>query len=291
MNLLKGKCALITGGGRGIGRAVAIDFAKNGANVAIVSRTETELDHTANEIEQQGVKCLAIPADLSSLDGVLNCSKIYFENFDRCDILVNNAGMTHYSTVVEFPLEKAQKLFNLNVIGTYAMIQQILPKMIEKGGGNIIMTASVQGNVYFGSKKVAYCASKAAVAAMGKSLHYEISPLNIQVNVILPGAVQTKMMEDLIKWGQSSGTAVPPESISPIYLFLASDLSRKKYGGKIINQQALFEVISKLKQEIGGKDFEIKEIVILMKEKLNKEQHALLRENQELIDFLFKYRG
>jgi hypothetical protein len=68
-------------------------------------------------------------------------------------------------------------------------------------------------------------------------------------------------------------------------------LSRKKYGGKIINQQALFEVISKLKKEIGGKDFEIKEIVKLMKEKLNKEQHALLRENQELIDFLFKYRG
>ncbi len=290
MKLLEGKKALVTGGGRGIGRATALEFAKNGADVAVASRTESELNQTLKEIKNYGVKCIAIPVDLSSIEGVKECANKFLETFKRCDILVNNAGMTHFATVVEYPLEKAVKLFNVNFISYYAMIKLILPGMIEQGGGNIILTSSPQGTVYFSSHKVAYSASKAAVMAMGKCLQNEVGRQNVRVNVILPGAIHTQMMEDLIEWGQQFPEKVPPEEIAPLYLFFASESSKRKYKGKVINQLMLNEIMSYIRAEFGSKEYEIKEIVNLMKDTLNKEQHTMLRKNQELFDFMLKYK-
>jgi len=289
MKLLDGKYALITGGGRGIGRAIAIDFARNGANVAVVSRTKSELEHVVDLIEQKGVKGLAISADLSTLQGVQKSFNEYFDNFNRCDILVNNAGMTQYSTVSDFPIEYAQKLFNINIMAPYAMSKLILPKMMENRAGKIMMTSSVQGNIYFASKKVAYGASKAAITAMGLSLHAEVSSQGISVFVILPGSIQTKMMEDLIEMGQKSGPTVSPEIISPIYLFLASDMAKRKYQGKAFNQQAINELYTIVKDLMKEDDCDIKETMNLIKEKLNKSQLSLLRQNQELIEFMLQY--
>ena len=107
MKLIEGKNALITGGGRGIGKAVALEFAKNGANVAVAARTKSELEKTVGEIENHGVLGLAIPTDLSTLEGVEECAKEYFDKFKKIDILVNNAGMTDYSTVINTPIERA----------------------------------------------------------------------------------------------------------------------------------------------------------------------------------------
>jgi len=290
MKLLEGKKALVTGGGRGIGKATALEFAKNGADVAVASRTESELDQTIKEIKSYGVKGIAISVDLSTIEGVKECANKYFETFERCDILVNNAGMTHFATVVEYPLEKAVKLFNVNFISYYVMIKLILPGMIEQGGGNIILTSSPQGTVYFSSNKVAYSASKAAVMAMGKCLQNEVGRQNVRVNVILPGAIHTQMMEDLIEWGQQFPEKVPPEEIAPLYLFFASESSKRKYKGKVINQLGLNEIMSYIRAEFGTKEYEIKEIVNLMKDTLNKEQHTMLRKNQELFDFMLKYK-
>ncbi|MFX1339314.1 MAG: SDR family NAD(P)-dependent oxidoreductase [Promethearchaeota archaeon] len=289
MKLLEGKKALITGGGRGIGRAVALEFARNGANVVVASRTENELNQTVKEIENYNVKAKAIPADLSTVDGVKKCVNKYFESFERCDILVNNAGMTHFATVVDYPLEKAVKLFNVNFISYYAMIKLILPSIIEQGGGNIILTSSPQGTVYFSSHKVAYSASKAAVMAMGKCLQNEVGRQNVQVNVILPGAIHTQMMEDLIEWGQHFPEKVSPEKIAPLYLFLASESSKRKYKGKVINHLMLNEIVNTIQTELGSKEYKIKEIIDLMKIKLNKEQYAMLRKNQELFEFMLNY--
>ena len=290
MKLLEGKKALVTGGGRGIGKAIALEFAKNGADVAVASRTESELNQTIKEIESYGVKGITISVDLSTIEGVKECVNKYFETFERCDILVNNAGMTHFATVVDYPLEKAVKLFNVNFISYYAMIKLILPRMIEQGGGNIILTSSPQGTVYFSSHKVAYSASKAAVMTMGKCLQNEVGRQNVRVNVILPGAIHTQMMEDLIKWGQQFPEKIPPEVIAPLYLFFASDTSKRKYKGKVINQFMLNEVIGYIREEIGSKEYEIKEIVNLMKFKLNKEHHTMLRKNQEVFDFMINYK-
>jgi len=288
MKLLEEKYALITGGGRGIGRAVAVDFAKNGANVAVSSRTKEELESVVEEIESYGVAGLAIPADHSTMEGVQLCVKEYQKVFTKCDILVANAGMTHFSTVVDFPLEDAIKLFNLNVIGTYTLIREILPSMIKEQSGKILITSSVQGNVYFTNKKVAYSASKAALTALGKSLQSEVKQHNISVNVILPGAIDTKMMEYLLHQGQKSGSVYPSKYISLIYLFLASELAKKKYQGRVINQQELFSGLYTIQEEIPNTSKNYKIALNSLKEQLNKEVHSLLSRNSELAEFLLE---
>jgi NAD(P)-dependent dehydrogenase (short-subunit alcohol dehydrogenase family) len=290
MKLLEGKNALVTGGGRGIGREVALDFAKNGANVAISARTKEQLDNTVQEIEKFEVKGIAIPVDLSTLDGVKECAKQYFENFDTIDILINNAGMTHVSSVVDTPIDYAQKLFNLNIISYYALLKEVLPKMIEQKSGSIVMTSSVNGNVYFPPKKVAYSTSKAAVAAMGKCLSIELKPYNINVNVVTPAGVETKMAEDLREWGQQMPITVPPEFISPAYLFLASDLARKRYNGRILELHTICDILPALSEVIGENKIELKECKVIAEDNLKKDQLKVFKKNKELIDFMLKYK-
>jgi NAD(P)-dependent dehydrogenase (short-subunit alcohol dehydrogenase family) len=290
MKLLEGKKALVTGGGRGIGREVALDFAQNGANVAVCSRTNEQLGETVKDIEKFGVKGLAISIDLSTLDGVKECAKQYFENFNTIDILVNNAGMTHVSPVIDTPIEYAQKLFNLNILSYYALIKEILPKMIEQKSGSIVMTSSVMGNVYFAPKKVAYAGSKAAVAAMGRCLSAELKPYNINVNVVTPAGIETKMAEDLREWGQRMDVTVPPEFISPAYLFLASDLALKKYKGRVLELHTICDILPVLSENIGEREVELKECKTIANECLKKDQFKVFKKNSELIDFMLKYK-
>ncbi len=288
-NLLDGKYALITGGGRGIGKAVALEYARNGANIAITALEENELLAVVDDIKKYGVEGISIPADLTNVEEVKLVVEMYFKNFKKCDILVNNAGMSYYCSMLDVSLEKAIKLFNLNLIAYYAIIKLILPKMVEQQRGNIIMTASVHGNMFFNPNQVAYSSTKAGVSAMGKCLHNELNPFNIQVNVILPGAIQTKLYEDSAERGQLAPKPISPEAIAPIYVFLASDLSFKRYQGKIINQMLLFDLLPKIKKEVNNTDFKIRAITKSMKSKLRKGEYSLLRKNQELIDFLIKY--
>ncbi|MFX0080745.1 MAG: SDR family NAD(P)-dependent oxidoreductase [Candidatus Hodarchaeota archaeon] len=290
MKLLEGKNALVTGGGRGIGREVALDLANNGANVAVSARTKEQLDNTVQEIEKFGVKGIAIAVDLSTLDGVRTCAKQYFEAFDTINILINNAGMTHVSSVVDTPIEYAQKLFNLNILSYFALIKEVLPKMIEQKSGSIVMTSSVMGNVYFAQKKVAYASSKAAVSAMGRSLSIELKPYNINVNVLTPAGVETKMADDLRNWGQHMDKTVPPEFISPAYLFLASDLALKKYNGRVLEIHAICDFLPILSKKIGEKEFELTELKELAAENLTKNHLKVFRKNMDLIEFMLKYK-
>lgn len=290
MKLLEGKNALVTGGGRGIGREVAIELARNGANVAVTARTKAELDQTVEDLEKFGVRGFAIPADLSTLDGVSNCAKTYFDKFETIDILINNAGMTQVSSVVDYPIEMAQKMFNLNIMGYYAMLKEVLPKMIEQKSGNIVMTASVQGNIYFPPKKVAYAASKAAISAMGKCLNLEVKPYNITVNVLTPAGVETKMADDLRKWGQQMPVTFPPELISPAYVFLASDLAKKKYKGRIVELHRICDFISILKDEFGEMELDPKELVKSTEGKIKLDQFKVLKQNSELVNFMLQYK-
>jgi len=290
MKLLENKNALITGGGRGIGKAVALDFASAGANVAVVARTKRELDQTVEEIEKFGVKGLAIQADLSNLEQLKKCTEIYFDHFDKYDILICNAGMTQAASIVEFPIEKAQNLFDLNIMGYYGMIKYIVPNMIEHSGGNIQMTSSVQGNVFFLPKKAAYSASKAAITAMGKCLSPELKPHNISINVILPGGVETRMTQYLREKGQIMPT-VPPEEVSPIYLFLATEEAKQNgYGGKVIDQMKLFDFLSDVKDLSGDTQFNIKKVYKEMKDDMKKDHALMFRKNKELVEFLLTFK-
>ncbi|MHA1912947.1 MAG: SDR family NAD(P)-dependent oxidoreductase [Promethearchaeota archaeon] len=291
MKLVEGKSALVTGAGRGIGKEVALDLAINGANVAVAARTKTELDRVVEKIEAKGVKGLAIPVDLSNLEGVSQCAKKYFEAFPTIDVLINNAGMTHVSNVVDTPLDYALKLFNLNMMSYYALIKLVLPKMIEQKSGSIVMTSSVMGTVYFAPMKVAYASTKAAVAAMGKCLSAELKPYNINVNVVAPAGVETKMAEDLRGWGQRMDITISPDFISPAYLYLASDLALKKYNGRVLEIHIICdEILPMLSAEIGEKEFESKELKGLAGIKLNKRQLKVFKKNSELIEFMLKYK-
>ena len=290
MKLLEGKKALVTGAGRGIGKEVALDLARNGANIAVVARTKIELDKTVEEIDKFDVGGLAIPVDLSTLEGVSKCAKTYFENFSNIDILINNAGITHVSSVIDNPIEMVQKLFNLNIMSYYALIREVLPKMIQQKSGSIVMTSSVNGNVYFPPKKVAYSTSKAAVSAMGRCLSIELKPYNINVNVVTPAGVETKMAEDLRKWGQQMPITVPPEYISPAYLFLASDLAMKNYKGRVLELHTICDLLPILQEEVGGKDLELKDLTKLAAEKFSKNRFKIYRKNSELINFMLKYK-
>jgi len=290
MKLLEGKNALITGGGRGIGREVALDLARSGANVAVTARTKAELDKTVEKSVEFGVKGLSIPTDLSTLEGVSRCAKIFFNTFDTIDILINNAGMTHVASIVDHPIEMVQKLFNLNIMSFYAMIKEVVPKMIEQKSGNIVMTASVTGNIYFPPKKVAYATSKAAISAMGKCLSIELKPYNILVNVLTPAGIETKMAEDLRKWGQQMPITVPPEFISPAYVFLASDLAKKKYRGRIVEINSICDFLPILQDELGDREFDHKELVKLAESKIKKDQFKTLKQNSELVAFMLHYR-
>jgi len=290
MKLLEGKNALVTGGGRGIGKAIALDLARSGANVAVSARTKAELDKIAEAIKNFGVNGLSIPSDLSTLEGVSNCANIFFDTFDTIDILINNAGMTQVGSITDYPIEMAQKLFNLNIMGYYALVKEVAPKMIEQKSGNIVMTASVMGNIYFAPKKVAYVTSKAAVSAMAKSLSSELKPYNIIVNALTPAGVETKMAEDLRKWGQQMPITVPPEVISPAYLFLASDLAKKKYKGKIVEINKIVEFLPVLQKESGDKDLDHKELVKLAEGKIKPDQFKVLKQNSELVAFMVNYK-
>ncbi|MFX1288268.1 MAG: SDR family NAD(P)-dependent oxidoreductase [Promethearchaeota archaeon] len=290
MKLLEGKKALVTGGGRGIGKEVALDLARNGADVAVAARTKAELDITIEEIEKFGVKGLSISTDLSTLEGVTNCSSKFFETFDTIDILINNAGMSQAASIVEYPIEMAQKMFNLNIMSYYAMVKEVVPKMMEQKSGNIVMTSSVQGNIYFPPKKVAYCATKAAISAMGKCLNLELKPYNVIVNVLTPAGVETKMAEDLRKWGQQMPITIPPELISPAYLFLASELAKNKYRGRIIEINNIIEFLPILQEEFGDKGLDHKELLKLAEGKVRSDHFKVLKQNSELVAFMVQYK-
>ena len=288
--LTEGKFALITGGGRGIGKAVAIEFAKNGANVAVAARTKKELDQTVSDVEKFGVKGLAILADLSTIEGVNKCLDQYFNNFGKCNILVPNAGTAHNSNIIDMPLEEALQLFNLNFICYYALIKQVLPIMLEQGGGKIIMTSSIHGNLVFMPNKVAYSSSKAAISAMGRCLDKDFGSQNIDVNVVLPGAVETKLLWEARKLGVKHPESHGPELMAPIYLFLASNILKRPYKGRLIDHYSLFELLDKLRNDFDVEDLSITELLKTSKEKLSKETYIFFRKNKELVEFMLKYK-
>jgi 3-oxoacyl-[acyl-carrier protein] reductase len=250
---------------------------------------KNEVNETIEEIREFGVKGLGIAADLSKLNTIDSIPIRFFENFDDCDILVNNAGISHYSTVADLSLEKAIQLFKVNLLSYYVLIKKFIPNMIQRKKGKIIMTSSVQGNMFFNPMKVAYSTSKAGVTVMGKCLAAELKEHNIQVNVVLPGAVDTKMVQINVEKGQINPTPKPPNEVSPIYLFLASSLSDKKYDGEIVNEYFISQILSKIKEGVNYNETSIGSILKVMKDKLTKGLYRELRRNKELIEFLLSY--
>ena len=195
---LKGKVALVTGGGKGIGKFIATGLAEAGADIILTSRKIKNLEATAAELEaNQKVKALAIACDMAKEDTVEAMLKEAVAKFGRVDILVNNAGATWGAPTLDFPLEKWDQLFNVNVRGVWVLTQKVARIMKEQGGGNIINISSVmafRGSIEEAHPAVPYNSTKAAINLLTMNLAVKLAPYKIRVNAIAPGFFHTDMM-------------------------------------------------------------------------------------------------
>ncbi len=194
MGYLDGKAALVTGGGTGIGRATALVFAKEGADVAVdYSRSKKEAEATAAEIRQMDRKALAVCADVSDDGAVREMVDRTVSELGRLDILVNNAGATRFVALDD--LEGVtdpdwDQAIDVNVKGTFHCSRAAIPRMRETGGGVIVNVASIAGMIGLGSS-IPYCVSKAGIISITRSLALTQAP-DIRVNAVAPGVVDTR---------------------------------------------------------------------------------------------------
>lgn len=234
----EGKVAVVTGGGSGIGRQVAVDLAKYGARVAVVSRTEASGVETVQLIEQNGGTAIFIQADVRLSADVQAYVNKTVETFGRIDLFFNNAGvMTSPAPITEFSEELFDLTMDTNVKGTFLGLKYVIPELLNAGGGSIVCTSSVVG--LKGNPGVSpYSASKHAIIGLTKSVVGEYAAQGIRANVVCPGCVYTPMMdryaaefspedpsltEQMISQMVPMGRYSKPEEVSELVLFLLSD--------------------------------------------------------------------
>ncbi|WP_163401160.1 3-ketoacyl-ACP reductase [Flavobacterium fluviatile] len=196
MTNLKNKNALITGAGKGIGKAIAIALAKEGVNVILLSRTQLDVEQLAVKIENFGVKSLALTADVADINSVNTAVEKALAEFKTIDILINNAGIASFGKFLELEPAEWEKIIQVNLMGTYYTTRAVLPNMIERQTGDIInisSTAGLNGNALTS----AYSASKFAVLGLTDSLMQELRKHNIRVTALTPSTVATDMAKDL----------------------------------------------------------------------------------------------
>jgi len=233
---LKSKTAIVTGGGRGIGKATALAFAREGANVAVTARSQSEIEAVRDEIKSFGQNAIAIPAEVSNEEAVNRMVKAVIDEYGTIDILVNNAGVHIRSPLVEMKLEDWELTMAVNLRGPFLCTKAVLPYMMEQKSGKIINISSDSGRKGWATGS-AYCASKFGLLGMTEAVSEEVADkYGINVNALCVGGVDTVMAREAIAY---AGYAVDwdkimqPEDIADVCVFFASDASRSIYGAFI----------------------------------------------------------
>jgi NAD(P)-dependent dehydrogenase (short-subunit alcohol dehydrogenase family) len=239
-NRFPGKVAFVTGAASGIGRATARAFAAEGARVAIVDRSEDALRHTADAIKKAGGEVLVIACDVSIPQQVEAAIARTVDTFGRLDIAFNNAGVENKATpLAEIQLDEWDRILNINLRGTFVCMKHELAQMLKQGGGVVINTSSGAGirGVPGGS---AYVASKHGIIGLTKSAALDYAKSNIRVNAVLPGNIETPMMDrftggDIQKAIdlEPVGRLGKPEEIAEAVLWMSSDLGAFVTGASI----------------------------------------------------------
>ena len=216
MTKLKNKKAIITGGGRGLGKATAIAFAKEGIDIAITGRNEAVLKETVAELEAFGVKAIYSVFDVGDYEAVKNSIKSIVNELGAVDILVNNAGIAAFGTLNEMKVEKWSQIIQTNVMGMYYVTKEVLPYLINQNEGEIInvsSTAGLSGN----ASTSAYSASKFAVIGMSESLMKEVRKNNIRVCTLTPSTIVSDMSIGLgIADNDSQESVLQPEDFAEL---------------------------------------------------------------------------
>lgn len=187
---LQNKVAIITGASRGIGKAIAEAFAREGADLALVARNAEDLERVAVDIREAGRECLVVQTDVTKEHDIKQAVAKTVERFGKIDILVNNAGIGLCKSIRETNLEEWNNVLNVNLTGTFLFTREVLDAMVERGQGQIINISSDIGKRTV-AKRSAYCASKFGVHAFSGVLAKEVRKLGIKVGVISPGMTDT----------------------------------------------------------------------------------------------------
>ncbi len=222
---LKDKVALITGGGRGIGKAIAVHYAREGAKLALCARTATELDQTVRELRAMNVEAEGWSCDVSLEEAAREFIGNVDKKFGRIDVLVNNAGvMTRPTPIAELDVKKWDYTIAVNLRGPFLITQAVLPIMTNHKSGSIINVSSMIGRGAY-ANFIAYATSKWGLEGFTQTLAAEVRSSNIRVNSVEPGYVATKL---------TGFHGSKPESVTDVFVFLASDES-KGVTGKMLS--------------------------------------------------------
>jgi len=229
---LQNRVAIITGGGRGLGRSVALAFGKEGAKVVVAARTREEIEHVAEELRSLRKDAIAIPADVSSEDQVNQMVRKALEAYSTIDILVNNAGARGpIAPIHEISLAEWEQTVRVNLTAAFLCTKAVIPVMIKKKEGKIINVATTMTPR---PNLTPYMVAKAGLIHLTKQLSRELKDYNIQVNAIHPGVMDTQMQEEIRKAGakaigtdmferlKEEGILHPPSEPAKLVLFLAS---------------------------------------------------------------------
>jgi len=230
--ILGGKVVVVTGSSRGIGRAIAIKFAKEGASVVVNSRKKESAQKVADEIKRLGRKAIAVEGDVSNPKTAKKLVKAAVKEFGSLDIFVNNAGVISYANFLDLKEEQWDSLMSVDLKGVFMCSQAAARQMIKQGnGGKIINISSIAGFIGFHNLSH-YCAAKAGVIELTKQMALELAPYKINVNSIGPGAIKTamtKQVESDPKQLKEIIARIPlgrmgePEEIANVAAFFASD--------------------------------------------------------------------
>ncbi len=235
--LLEGKNAIVTGGSRGIGTAICLDLAANGANVALNFRkSASEARHVVDEIQRMGRKALAVQADVSSFQDAQRMVQQVLEEFGSLEILVNNAGINWDGVIWKMSEEQWDAVINIDLKGTFNYCRAVAPIFREQKYGKIVNITSINGmRGKFGQTN--YSAAKAGVIGFTKALAKELGRSNVNVNAVAPGFILTEMYETVPEEVKQQalaeialGRAGKPEEVAWVVTFLCSEKSRHITG-------------------------------------------------------------
>lgn len=238
--LLEGNAAIVTGSSRGIGREIALAFARHGADVVIHGTREESLQPLRQEILALGGNCVCVAGDIGQYETAQRLAQACLDAFGKIDTLVNNAGINSRYSFLDLPLEEWDRMLQINLTSAFYTCRCVVPHMLERGSGCIINMSSSAGKTPHPTSSVSYGVSKAGINSLTQKLAYDLAPHGIRVNALCPGPIETDMSKQWTpEYREKVFSAIPlhrlgkGEDVANAAVFLASEMSAFIVGESI----------------------------------------------------------